>query len=202
MQDTLAEHRASTLSGVECRDCHMPLVEGKDGKLRRSHDFSVIDNPALLRSAVNVAAQRSADSALALELSAGAVGHSFPTGDMFRRLEVRAEVLDAEGRVVMTAPPVRLARRFGDVPASDGSTSMRRVELVDTRVPPPGLGSRNVTLRFPGSTERLSVRWEVAYQRMDHAMAASFDVDQAQDEVVVARGLLPPISKPRRKVNR
>ncbi len=47
-------------------------------------------------------------------------------------------------------------------------------------------------MRFPASTDRFSVRWVVAYQRMDHAMAASFDVEQARDEIVVARGLIPP----------
>jgi hypothetical protein len=200
MQDTLAEHAGSSMSAVECRDCHMPLVERADGTRRRSHDFSVISNPRLLEQAVAVEAERDGASDLSIELSAGRVGHAFPTGDMFRRLEIRAEALDAEGKVVMTAPVVHLARKFRDVPAAEGSLEIRRVEIADTRVPPPGKGSRRVSLCFPSSTERLSVRWIVAYQRMDHAMAASFDVEQARDEIVVARGLVPPlISKPQPK---
>jgi hypothetical protein len=194
MQDTLAEHAGSSMSAVGCRDCHMPLVdgEGEGGTRRRSHDFSVISNPRLLEQAVAVESVRDGATMLSLELSAGRIGHAFPTGDMFRRLEVRAEALDAEGNVVMTAPVVHLARKFRDIPASDGSLEIRRVEIADTRVPPPGKGSRTVSVRFPAPTDRLSVRWVVAYQRMDHAMAASFDLDQARDEIVVARGLIPP----------
>ncbi len=123
MQDTLAEYAGSSMSAVGCRDCHMPLVDGEGGTRRRSHGFSVISNPWLLEQAVAVEAVRDGAATLSLELlPAGRVGHAFPTGDMFRRLEVRAEALDAEGKVVMTAPVVHLARKFRDFPASDGSS--------------------------------------------------------------------------------
>ncbi len=199
MQDTLAEHASSSLSDVACQTCHMPEVVDEDGRRRRSHDFSVISNPELIKSAVSVTAARGQDTELLVELEGARVGHAFPTGDMFRRLELRAEALDAEGNVVMTAKPVHLARRFGDVSgaAEHPVPTTRRVEVADTRVPPPGRGTRKAVLRFAGSTSRLSVRWVVAYQRMDHAMAASFSVDQARDEIVVARGLIPPTPKPK-----
>lgn len=192
MQDTLGEHASSSLSAVACQSCHMPLVETKDGKHRRSHDFAVITDPEMIRRAATAAARRGKDGDVEIEIEAAQVGHAFPTGDMFRRLELRAEALDAEGRVVMRAPSVFLARRFGDVSGAGGAGATRRVEIADTRVPPPGKGTRRAVLRFPAPTTRLSVRWVVAYERMDHAMAASFDVDQARDEIIVARGLIPP----------
>jgi hypothetical protein len=192
MQDTLAEHASSDLSAVECQGCHMPVVERPDGTKYRSHDFSVIGDPDMLRQAVKVVAGRQGSTELSMSLTADRVGHAFPTGDMFRRLELRAEVLDAEGAVIASAPAVHLARIFADRRMTPGEASTTRVEIADTRVPPPGGGARLATLRFPRSTLRYTVRWTVAYQRMDHAMAASFGVDQARDEIVIARGIIPP----------
>ncbi len=195
MQDTISEHASSSFAEVSCQSCHMPLVEGSDGARHRSHDFSVVSDPDVLRRAVVVEAARVGSSSLELSLTAGQVGHAFPTGDMFRRLELRAEALDAEGRVVTRAAPIHLARIFRDRVTTPDGTEPRRVEVADTRVPPPGRGARVAALRFPTSVEGLSVRFTVAYQRMDHAMAASFGVEQARDEIVVASGLLPPPRK-------
>ncbi len=203
MQDTLVEHASSSLANVSCQSCHMAEVEGPDGKRHRAHDFSVISDPAMLARAVDVVARRGDGGELLLELEGREVGHAFPTGDMFRRLELRAEALDAEGKVVMTAPSVFLARRFGDVAGAVSTISSKRVEIADTRVPAPGRGVRKAVLRFPEPTTRLTVRWVVAYQRMDAAMAVSFDVDQARDETIVARGLIPPApnAKPKPKAS-
>lgn len=203
MQDTLGEHASSSLADVSCQSCHMAEVEGADGKKHRGHDFSVISDPSMLARAVSAVARRGEGGELLLELEGREVGHAFPTGDMFRRLELRAEALDAEGNVVMTAPSVFLARRFGDVAGNVSTISSKRVEIADTRVPPPGRGVRKAVLRFPAPTTRLSVRWVVAYQRMDAAMAVSFDLEQARDETVVAHGLIPPApnAKPKPKAS-
>lgn len=196
MQDTLREHARSSYASVECQDCHMPVVVGADGRARRSHSFSVIGNDALLRSAVSVRAEVVGPRALELRLEGARVGHAFPTGDMFRRLELRARVVGADGAAKSIARPVHLGRRFGDRARPGAELAFDRVPTGDTRVPPPGAGARRALLSFEHELARGDeLRWEVAYQRMDDAMAASFGVDAVHDEVVVASGRLsvPPV---------
>jgi hypothetical protein len=195
MQDTLTEHRRSTESKTECQTCHMQEVEGKDGKRHRSHDFAVLADPAFIQSAVKVVARRGAASELTIELTADRIGHAFPTGDMFRRLEVRAQAYDATGKVVHRAPAVHLARRFADQPLPSSEAGLFRAEISDTRVPAPGGGPRVARLVFDADVSGLEVRWVVAYQRMDHAMAASFGVDPARDEIVVAQGIVGGVKR-------
>jgi hypothetical protein len=188
MQDTLAEHASSTRKDTPCQSCHMPIVDGPDGK-HRSHTFSVIGDPAMLRRALKVDAQY-AQGRVTLALSAGEVGHAFPTGDMFRRLEVRAEAIDAAGRVVARAEPEILARTFTDVPRDPHGSELtfQRVQSSDTRVPAPGLGPRHVELLMPRAPKGTRLRWSVVYQRMSTPMADAFGVSQVLDEVVVAQG--------------
>lgn len=195
MQDTVAEHARSDAAATPCQGCHMPVVEGPDGR-HRSHSFQVVEEPALLRSAVNVEAQRTSSNGVRITLTAARVGHAFPTGDMFRRLEVRARIVDARGKTLATSTPVVLERRFEDRPRDPLSDEldMMRVEAEDTRVPPPGLGSRVVTL--PLSRGDGDVVWSVVYQRMSTPMAAAFGVSQVLDEVLLAEGTLPPALRP------
>lgn len=193
MQDTVREHARSTKADQPCQACHMRVVDGPSGK-HRSHDFSVIRDPAILRRAITVAAERPAAQLLRLTLTADEVGHAFPTGDMFRRVEVRAEAVDADGRVLERAPSVVLERTFGDRPRAPDSLAdvgSQRIELADTRVPPPGQGSRVVDLPFTQVRLGARLRWSVVYQRMPSPMASAFSVNQAIDEVVIATGELP-----------
>lgn len=191
MQDTVREHAASTMRDTPCQDCHMPLVDGPDGR-HRSHRFTVIADAGMLKRAVEVTAERRG-AEVRLSLVAGQVGHAFPTGDMFRRLEVRAQAIDAAGRVAAAADPVVLARTFVDVPRDPAGRELTfmRVQSEDTRVPPPGQGARRVTLVLPDAARGLRVRWLVAYQRMSTPMAEAFGVSQVLDEVIVAEGELP-----------
>jgi hypothetical protein len=195
MQDTVAEHAASSKKDTPCQSCHMPVVDGPDGK-HRSHAFSVIADQAMIKKAVTVVAERSDASGattVKLTLTAAEIGHAFPTGDMFRRVEVRAVALDAKGRTIATAEPVALQRRFEDHPrdASADDLMFSRVEAEDSRVPPPGLGARTVALALPRAA-RARVVWSVVYQRMSTPMASAFGVEQVLDEIVVAKGELPP----------
>jgi hypothetical protein len=196
MQDTVAEHAASSKADTPCQACHMPIVDGADGR-HRSHAFSVIADPSLIRRAVTVRAERADDrdgAAVRITLAAAAVGHAFPTGDMFRRVEVRAEAIDAHGRVIATAVPVVLQRRFEDVPRDPTGVdlSFARVEVEDSRVPPPGLGERSVRLVLPAAAAHARIVYRVVYQRMSTPMASAFGVEQVLDEIVVAHGELPP----------
>ncbi len=198
MQDTIAEHARSSEAATPCQSCHMPYVDGPDGR-HRSHAFSVLSDPSLIRSAVTVRAERVdtlTGPRVRVTLVGAKIGHAFPTGDMFRRLEVRAVAVDPHGRTLARAVPAPLLRVFGDRPRDPGGTDLTfaRVELEDTRVPPPGEGERVVELVLPAraGVRRARVVYTVAYQRMSTPMARSFGVNQVLDEIIVASGELGP----------
>jgi hypothetical protein len=191
MQDTAHEHASSSRAATSCQGCHMPIVDGPDGK-HRSHAFAVLADPSMLKRAVLARADRSGDK-LRVTLEAGDVGHAFPTGDMFRRLEVRARAVDARGRELAHAEPVVLGRSFADVPRDPAGAELTfmRVEAADTRVPAPGQGTRTVELSLSRAVSA-RVEWQVVYQRMSTPMAQAFGVSQVLDEVVVASGTIAP----------
>jgi hypothetical protein len=184
MQGTADEHRASPHAGESCESCHMAKVRDALGGSHRSHDFRVLGDPARLRSALTARAARSGDRAITLSIAAARVGHAFPTGDMFRRLEVRARAVDESGAVVAVASPVVLARRFGRARAE-------RIQIGDDRLPASG-EARTLDLAFAEPVSGRELRWEIVYQRLDAAMAKAFGVDAKADEVVVAEGALRP----------
>jgi hypothetical protein len=96
--------------------------------------------------------------------------------------------------VLSKAEPVHLGRKFAGRAQGPHASAIDRVEIEDSRLPPPGQGGKRVSLRFPTSARDAEIRWEVAYQRMDSAMAVSFGVDPARDEVIVVSGALPSLS--------
>ncbi len=186
MQGTLTEHRASPHSNTACHFCHMkpaPRARGIPGK---SHRFGVFDQPEVLRAAVSAEAFSRTDRSIVVRLRAAEVGHAFPTGDMFRRLEVRAWAEGAAGDP-MRAPSVVLERVFRVQVGKDGITD--RAEVRDDRVPASG-APRDVVVVFPDAIGGRAVRWEVAYRRMGPTLAASFGLDLEKDQVIVARGML------------
>lgn len=190
MQRTVAEHAASTRAGTSCADCHMPRV----GVARRSHAFVASRDPGFVAQAVRVAARRDG-SQVVLRLAPGAVGHAFPTGDLFRRLVVVAEVVEA-GRQLRADRRV-LARHFDRV----------RRELWDDRVgaaafagpehrPSAGDPARDgddivVTLELGPPAYDREIRWRVQYERV--AFPAN-DRDDAEIEasMTIAGGVLRP----------
>ncbi len=184
MQGTLAEHRASPLSGATCQSCHMPRAAGPGGASRRHHGFRVMGNTALLRSAVRATAERADERSIDVHLAVTRAGHAVPTGDMFRRLEIRGDV---EGDAGAKATPVVLGRRFRVVSGPQGP---RRLQIGDGRLPASGQ-IRTVRLTFPGPIGDRPVRWEVVHQRMDGSMATSFGLEVARNETVLAEGRVP-----------
>jgi hypothetical protein len=94
MQTTVREHARSEGSARTCADCHMPPREG-----RRSHSFAEVRDAGWLRDRLRARAEVVA-GALRVTLQQTEPGHAFPTGDLFRRLEVRAELRDRSGRVL------------------------------------------------------------------------------------------------------
>ncbi len=186
MQGTRDEHRTSRFSSSGCQACHMPLLASADGSKHHNHDFRVMGNTAMLQSALSVRASRGTNERIHVVLSAAHVGHAVPTGDMFRRLEVRARVLKEE----LAARPVVLARRFAMVPRGNGHPGSQRLQVGDNRVPSTG-ETREVDLVFPESIREKDIAWEIAYQRMPAGMAAVWGVDAKADEIIVAQGILP-----------
>ncbi|MDI1451016.1 multiheme c-type cytochrome [Polyangium sp. 6x1] len=192
MQATLTEHRASQHADTPCQTCHMKPVARARGRSGKGHRFEVREDPALLRSAVMAAAAPRSARSIVVTLRAAAVGHAFPTGDLFRRIEIRASSVE---NTSLRAPAVALQRVFRLEGSESGSAS--RIEVRDERVPASG-APRDAVLVFPDSIEGQTIRWEVVYQRMGPTLAASFGVDLEKDEIVVAAGTLripsPPAS--------
>ena len=130
----LSEHRDET-----CQDCHMEAGR---------HDFAGGLDRALLRDAIRVRGAAEIDDTITrveLELSADRAGHAVPTGDIFRRIEVRAWPIGHPERAESTT----LARRFR-------VTGRRWREREDTRIPP--RGSRRVVLEVTGRADRVAYR--------------------------------------------
>jgi hypothetical protein len=193
MQDTVREHAHSDAAGAECQSCHMPVVDGSEGRHHR-HDFTVLGDPAMVKSAAKVSAERVDGESIAITLAPAQAGHAFPTGDMFRKLELRAVAVDKNGKTLASARPVALARTFRDVARDPLSADLtfQRVSASDTRVPPPGSAPRRVVIPLPPEAATATVRWQVVYQRMSSPMAEAFHVNQVLDEIVVAEGSLAP----------
>lgn len=147
MQTTLREHAASDAADRSCASCHMPTG---------AHDLSNVRDPAWLRR--KLAASAALDAFGVLVTLESRAGHAFPTGDLFRRCEVGAELLDARGRVLQR--DVRyLARHFELAPGQPG----RRL-VADDRV----RGKSEVLLDLQPTRGATSVRWWVSYQRVAH----------------------------------
>jgi hypothetical protein len=164
---------------ADLRDARKLMQSTQDTDGHRSHSFAASRDPDMLRSAIEVSAERADRETIEVTLTAARVGHAFPTGDLLRRIEVGAEV---EGKTARRY----LARHFGRQRQRSGI--VLRGEMIDDRVPADGT-PRRVRLRLPDSGGE-DVRWWVRYQRVAHQR--SFDErDAAIDgEVELAAGVL------------
>ena len=180
MQDTLAEHERSAAAAKACQHCHMPRVPSRDGGTHRNHSFAVQADPSTLARAVEVRGVSLAAGALRISIAPGVIGHAFPTGDVYRQVEVRATPVDASGRPRGRSAVAVLGRRFGTVTSPRGPA---RVQLDDTRLDRP----RTIDLALPPTTTR--ARWQVVWQRMPPRVAEFFRMDVRDQEVVVAEGV-------------
>lgn len=163
MQRTVSEHRASTHASASCASCHLPIV-GDGAARHRAHGTPASRDRNVLARAVRASAALVGPGSLVVTLEARAVGHAVPTGDMFRRLAIRAEVTDAAGRIVSRAEKL-LARRFVSGPAGP-------VETGDDRVPASG-APVSVGLDLGEVAASSRVRWHVDYERVVNGLASS-----------------------------
>jgi hypothetical protein len=161
MQRTVDEHRGSPFASVPCVDCHVPAVQ-RGPRAGRSHVFAGGHDAALVRSAVRVRTERAPGGRVLVTLEAGAVGHSFPTGDLFRRLVVSAEAVGPDESVIADAT-VHLARHFER--RVDDAGHVEKVEVRDDRLR--SGERRTISLELGAEADAWPVRHAVIYERLD-----------------------------------
>ncbi len=182
MQTTVREHAGSrAAAGIACAACHMPVVSG-----RRSHAFAESRDPAWLGDRLRVTAARAEGGRVRVTLVQTSPGHGFPTGDLFRRLEVGGEIRDERGEVVRRDVK-HLARQFAIVPGWPGRKLVAddRVfdepKVVDLALRPP-----------PRVHESGTVFWWVTYQRVATVGTGTDPKDaRIESEVRLHGGALP-----------
>ncbi|MBT9555822.1 MAG: hypothetical protein IV100_07325 [Myxococcales bacterium] len=196
-QDTFGEWQRSRSGQIDetCQDCHMPWVEvpaaTASGAPRRyrSHAFIGGFDEGFVRQAasVEVRARLTADGIVAeARFTPGRIGHAFPTGDLFRRAELKVWV-DGLPAASATHPLARTFRDFTE-PGPKGEPVRVRRQVLDTRVQPPGIGAPSWrTLVIPGAhiqgalaaaglktlPEMATLRWTFDYLLMPTPVAAS-----------------------------
>jgi len=193
MQATVHEHAQSGASDVPCANCHMPRV-GSGAKQHRSHAFPGGHDAGFVKSALGVKAERRSANRLRLVLQTERVGHAFPTGDLFRRLEVSAEAIGSDYQSVGGA------RRYLSRHWSEKQQLARVVRVVkrDDRATQAPL---EVELELPltgnesAAMAALPLAWRVAYQRVEHPRSEAEEDSVLDGEIEIASGTLPPLSK-------
>lgn len=187
MQDTHAEHAASKYADVPCQTCHMPRVEDAAGNSHADHRFAVMNDSAFLAQAARVElVERTAERVL-VSLTPGRIGHAFPTGDLFRRAELRLNVNSSNAQEQSRASYV-LQRVYG----YDPTTRSRRV-LSDTRLGPATRdddATRVVDLAL--AAEGRTIHWQLVWQRMPPGAADVLGLDWTAHERVIAQGTWAP----------
>lgn len=160
MQLTATEHQNSPFASRSCASCHMPRSEHGTA----SHSFNASRDPQMLRSAAKIVGTREGDD-LVVTFTRNAVGHAFPTGDLFRRLRVLAR--DAAGNIVSA----ELSRKTKLGPGADNRPFVR--------------GDRS-TLRLPIGSG--AVTFWVVYERVQHPLSEDERVARVTQSVEIARG--------------
>lgn len=180
MQTTMREHRASRWADRSCASCHMPAG---------AHAFASSRDDAALREALQVEAWREGD-ALVVSLTPHEVGHAFPTGDLFRRLALRAAWIDAQGESVASTTRY-LDRGFAPLRHRDGRPNLAtRLAPHDDRVS----GPTTIRLTPPDELGELGssveIDWVLDYQRVDDRNHREPERSTIANEVRLAQGRL------------
>lgn len=196
MQLTITEHEVSSYSDTACAGCHMPAA-GEGAKRHRSHAFLGSRSPAAQAQALRVEASRSGAS-VRVALAPGEVGHAFPTGDLFRRLAVRAEAVTAEGALV--AREVRyLARHFQRGRAPNGAPWIALAW--DDRPGAPGEAAAGASVELdlgPAAAGRL-VHVQVVFERVAKVLEGRPESSApVESEALLFEAALPPGGPPSR----
>lgn len=187
LQLTVSEHAASSYAGTACVSCHMPRVAGQreSERAHASHAFGEARSEGELRAALAVDSDRVAPTRVRVVLRSLQVGHAFPTGDLYRRLRIEAEVVGPDYAVLAHIERA-LARHFGDVSAA--RDHLERVALVDDRVLPdvPTV----VELDLGATAYGRPVTWRVRYERVLHLDPKHEEDAVVESSVLLASGTL------------
>ena len=193
MQATLQEHEQSNSADVPCASCHMPRV-GSGPSQHRSHAFLGGHDRDFVKGALRVRAERPAANRVAFVLQTDRVGHAFPTGDLFRRLEISAEAIGNDYQAVGAtrrylsrhwSEKQQLARVVREVKRDDRAThTPLEIELELQLAPTESAWVASLPLAF-----------RVAYQRVQHPRSEADEDSVLDGEIEIASGTLPPLSK-------
>ncbi len=181
MQTTAREHDRARSAATPCAACHMPIVDG-----RRSHAFAGVRDPAWLRENLRATAERVDDHRVRVTLVQPAGGHGFPTGDLFRRLEIGCELRGTGGGVLRRE--VRyLSRRFEIVPGKPGRHLAGDDRVFD------GPAVVELSWERPARAPRSGVvSWWVSYQRVATVGTGTRPAEaKVESEVRLRSGELP-----------
>jgi hypothetical protein len=176
MQLTMREHRASGFADRSCASCHLP---GGDHSLASSRDDDAI------RRAVTITTRREGDDLL-VELVPNAIGHAFPTGDLYRRVEIHAE-RQIDGRAIASATRY-LDREWRPWRFRDARLNPAFHDpIVDDRV----IGPTLVRLELDVSPEQPGgeLVWWVDYERVDARDDIEPERSTVASEVRLAEGV-------------
>lgn len=181
MQSTVSEHAASGETR-SCADCHMPAG---------SHLFGATRDPAAHQAAIRARAERTGPTTLRITLESNGVGHSYPTGDLFRRVRVSAEAVVDEFRLV-SQDEAFLQRRFGT--GLDERNASIREQVDDNRIRP---GSPSfIDLELGSQAHNARMDWRVELERVLHVGDGQEARAMLADSTLIARGTLPAPTDP------
>ncbi len=182
MQDTVHEHALSAYAGAPCQRCHMQLVKDADGTSHHRHDFAVQADPSMLARAVTLELVSRTEKQATVALSAGAIGHAFPTGDLFRSAEL--EIWEARAGTAQRKPTViRLARDY----TQDTPNQSRRV-VSDTRLKPTANSRDTRLITIDLATKDAKIAYKLTWVRMPPRLAKLFQLEPAKNDRVVLEG--------------
>lgn len=129
---TTDQWRASAYagSGITCNDCHMPAVNGSG----RSHAFPGAHDAAMLRRAALLEVE-AIGSEVALRLTNVGAGHSFPTEERHRAVDLEYRFVAAGETPGEFTRAWRFRQPYRDEPGPD--TQLPADETKEVRVPVP-----------------------------------------------------------------
>ncbi len=162
MQFTATEHRNSPFASRPCTSCHMPRSTHGGS----NHRFAASRDPQMLRSAAKIVGSRDGDD-LVITFTRNAIGHAFPTGDLFRRLRVEAR--DAQGN----ATSAMLGRKTKLGPGADNR---------------PFVNGDRAVVRLPVGSDEAS--FQVFYERVQHPLSEDGRIANVTESIELARGAI------------
>ncbi len=185
MQSTMTEHAKPPFDGRSCGSCHMPLVRAGTGRAHRDHRFAASRDEALVRAAV-LCDVTIDGGAIVVSMRPGDVGHAFPTGDMFRRIVLTIEAVDAGGATVARVEKI-FTRVFGFVQSP--FVAPRKVLVRDDRV---GVGDGPVVFRYdpPIRPRGGTLRYRLQYERIVDPRLADDETAALEGGITLSEGAI------------